>query len=92
MHGCSGTTGSPKGVEVTHENVVSGIAALQTYTEEIGIEVRPSLGYGDRCRKARDFQKLVLGAFTLRTNIRLSTQHCHESQVSGSDTLRAISR
>ena len=36
----SGTTGAPKGVEVTHENVVSGIAALQTYTEQIGIEVR----------------------------------------------------
>lgn len=35
----SGTTGSPKGVEVTHENIVSGIAALQTYTEDIGIDV-----------------------------------------------------
>jgi long-chain acyl-CoA synthetase len=37
----SGTTGAPKGVEVTHENIVSGIAALQTYTEHIGIEVTP---------------------------------------------------
>lgn len=37
---CSGTTGAPKGVEVTHENIVNGIAALQTYTEQIGIEVR----------------------------------------------------
>ena len=37
---CSGTTGAPKGVEVTHENIVSGIAALQTYTEHIGIEVK----------------------------------------------------
>lgn len=25
---------------MTHENIVSGIAALQTYTEHIGIEVR----------------------------------------------------
>lgn len=37
---CSGTMGAPKGVEVTHANIVSGIAALQTYTEHIGIEVR----------------------------------------------------
>lgn len=36
----SGTTGSPKGVEVTHDSVVSGIAALKTYTDNIGIEVR----------------------------------------------------
>lgn len=35
----SGTTGSPKGVEVTHANLISGIAALQTYTKQIGISV-----------------------------------------------------
>lgn len=38
----SGTTGSPKGVEVTHHSIVSGIAALKTYTDNIGIEVRPN--------------------------------------------------
>ncbi len=92
MHACSGTTGSPKGVEVTHENIVSGIAALQTYTEEIGIEVRPSLGYGHRCRRSQGLLKVVLGAWTLRTNNRLSTQECNESQVSESDTLRAVGR
>ena len=51
----SGTTGSPKGVEVTHKNVVCGLAALKTYTQDIGIEVRRVTG-PNAC-------KLVLCAF-----------------------------
>lgn len=38
---CSGTTGDPKGVQITHRNIVAGIAALVQYTEHIGIEVTP---------------------------------------------------
>ena len=30
---CSGTTGDPKGVEITHTNIVSGIAAIVQYTQ-----------------------------------------------------------
>jgi acyl-CoA synthetase (AMP-forming)/AMP-acid ligase II len=50
---CSGTTGAPKGVEVTHENIVSGIAALQTYTEHIGIEVRCPPTGSTHCMQVR---------------------------------------
>jgi len=40
MHiACSGTTGDPKGVQITQRNIVAGIAALVTYTQHVGIEV-----------------------------------------------------
>lgn len=41
MLSCSGTTGDPKGVQITQHNMVSGIAGLFQYTERIGIEVTP---------------------------------------------------
>ncbi|KAK9812539.1 hypothetical protein WJX73_007361 [Symbiochloris irregularis] len=37
----SGTTGNPKGVELTHKNILSTVIGLQEYTRQGGMEVRP---------------------------------------------------
>lgn len=36
---CSGTTGDPKGVLITHKNVVAGIAAAVKFVNFVGLDI-----------------------------------------------------